>query len=154
MKTDFKIPELNKSQLITIGIAAAVVIAIIIVIAVKWQQLKAWIQTKQYEKTIDEQITKSELTLTTAQAQGIADKMYAAMNGAGTDEEVLYSAFESIETYSDLMLVIKCFGNRKGSWSWFRSESSLMQWIADDCSAKEIARINAILTSKNINFTF
>ncbi len=149
-----KIPEINKNQLITIGIAAVVLILIVVVVWINWAKLKSWIDEKRYEKTYDDQITKSDITLTAAQAQGLADKIYAALNGAGTDEKALYAAFEAINSYSDLMLVIKYFGQRKGSWNWFGDASSLSEWIASDCSAKEIATINTILAGKNINFTF
>ena len=148
------IPEINKGQLITLGIVVVAFVAVIVLVAVKWNQIKAWIRNKQIEKTYDEQIVKSEISLTAAQAQGVADKMYAAMNGPGTDFKNLYAAFAVINSYSDLMLVIKCFGQRKGSWNWFGSEASLMEWIAADCDAGEISKINALLASKNINFTF
>ena len=154
MNGKLNIPELNKNQLIFIGLIVVAVIAVIVVLWVNWGKLKAYIKTKQIEKTYDEQITSSELTLTTAQAQGLADKLYAAMDGPGTDEDAIYSAFNAMNSYSDLMLVMKLFGQKKSSWSLFGRESSLMEWIAADCSDTEIAKINAILASKDINFTF
>ena len=74
--------------------------------------------------------------------------MYYAMKGMGTNEENLYAAFQTIGSYSDLLLVMKYFSELAGDGK------SLLDWISDDCSSKEIAKINQILASKNINFSF
>lgn len=149
-----KFPELNKSQLILACSGTVIVVAIIIVIAVYWNKIKARIADRRLERSFDEQITASEVTITEQQAKALADKLYSAMDGGGTNEQKIYDVFEQINSYSDLMMVMKAFGTRKGWWNWWGSESGLAEWLNDDCSADEIAKINAILASKNINFSF
>jgi hypothetical protein len=148
------IPSLDKGQLLFLGICAAVAITVIVLLAVYWSKIKAYFTARRLEKSFEEQITPTEVTISQQQAQNIADKIYTAMDGAGTNETALYNAFEQINSYSDLMMVMKAFGKRKGSWSWFGGESGLVEWICNDCSNSEIAKINAILASKNIDFSF
>lgn len=148
------IPSLDKGQLFFLGTCAAFAIVVIVLLAVYWSKIKAYFTARRLERSFDEQITSSEVTISAQQAQNIADKIFSAMEGAGTNETALYNAFEQINSYSDLMMVMKAFGKRKGSWSWFGGESGLVEWINDDCSNAEIAKINAILASKNIDFSF
>lgn len=148
------IPELNKNQLIFVGICTAIVIVVIVLLAVYWNKIKARIADRRLERSFDEQIVASEVTMTQQQASALADKLYSAMDGSGTNEQKIYSVFDQINSYSDLMMVMKAFGERKGFWGWFGSKSGLVEWINDDCSNDEIAKINAILASKNINFSF
>lgn len=148
------IPSLDKGQLLFLGICAAIVIVVIVLMAVYWSKIKAYFTARRLERSYDEQIVVSDVTISQQQAQNIAEKIFAAMDGAGTNETALYNAFEQINSYSDLMMVMKAFGKRKGSWSWFGEESGLVEWINNDCSNSEIAKINAILASKNIDFSF
>lgn len=148
------IPELNKNQLIFVGICTAIVIVVIVLLAVYWSKIKARIADRRLERSFDEQIVVSEVTMTQQQASALADKLYSAMDGSGTNEQKIYSVFEQINSYSDLMMVMKAFGERKSFGGWFGSKSGLVEWINDDCSSDEIAKINAILASKNINFSF
>ncbi len=149
-----KIPELNKSQIIWACGGAVALIGVTIIIAVSWNKIKARIADRKLERTFDEQITVSEVTITELQASAMADKLYSAMDGSGTNEQKIYDVFEQLNTYSDLMMVMKAFGTRKGWWNWWGSESGLVEWINDDCSSDEVAKINAILAGKNINFSF
>lgn len=144
---NLNIPELNKNQLLFLGVAAVVLIAVVAIVWVNWAKLKSWVQTKRIERDYDNQITKSDLTLTNQQAKAIAGKMYNAMKGWGTDEENLFAAFRQIDTYSDLVLVMKYFSDQSGG-------DNLADWVSDDCNSKEIATINRILANKNINFVF
>lgn len=143
-----KIPELNKNQLIFLGVALVLVIAVVVVVWINWGKLKSWVSSKQEAAYYDRQIVKSDITLTDQQAKAVASKMYYAMKGLGTNEENLYAAFQTIGSYSDLLLVMKHFSELAGDGE------SLPDWISDDCSSKEIAKINQILASKNINFSF
>ena len=149
-----KIPELNKQQLAFIGVAAAVIGIIIVLLAVYWGKIKAHIESNRLARAYDDEIRKTDLTLSELQAKGIADKLFVAMDGPGTDTQALYSAFQQIQTYSDLMLVMKQFGTQKGTYDWFGGAQSLIEWIADDCSKREIEKINAILAGKGINYVF
>lgn len=149
-----KLPEFNNRQLIALGIGAAIVIVIIVLLAVYWNKIRARIADSRLERSFEQQITASEVTLTEFQAKSLADRLYSAMEGAGSNEDKIYSVFNEINSYSDLMMVMKAFGERKGFWNWFGSKSGLVEWINDDCSNDEIAKINAILASKNINFSF
>ena len=142
-----KIPEINKNQLIFLAVVLVVVAVVVTVVWVNWSKLKTWIAGKKAAADYDRQIVKSDVTLSYQQARAVASKMYNAMKGLGTNEENLYAAFRMIGSYSDLVLVMKYFGE-------ITDDESLADWISDDCTSKEIAKINQILASKNINFSF
>lgn len=143
-----KIPELNKNQLIFLGVALVLIIAVVVVVWVNWNKLKSWVSSKQEAADYDRQIIKSDVTLTDQQAKAIASKMYYAMKGIGTNTENLYASFRMLGSYSDLVLVMKYFSEVAGEGE------SLADWISDDCNSNEIAKINSILASKSINFSF
>lgn len=143
-----KIPELNKNQLVFLAVCTVVIAIVVAVVYFYGRKIKAWFVGRKVERSYDVEIHETELTISAQQAHAIASKMYYAMKGPGTNEDNLYSAFRQIENYSDLMLVMKSFGTMAGEGE------TLPEWIADDCSSKEIAIINGILASKNINFAF
>ena len=63
-----KLPEFNNRQLITFGIGAAIVIVIIVLLAVYWNKIRSRIADRRLERSFEQQITASEVTLTEFQA--------------------------------------------------------------------------------------
>ena len=104
------------------------------------------IKNKELAKELDNEVTVENVTRTEAQLNADAAKLYQAMKGVGTDEEAIYAVFQTISTRSDVLRLISAFGLRDGM--------TLGEWISDDCSAGEIAKINQILADKDINYQF
>lgn len=86
------------------------------------------------------------MTLTPSQVNTMVSGLYAAMKGMGTDEEAIYSIFRQMRSRSDLMEVIKAFGERDGE--------NLAQWLISELSHKEISKVNQILATNNIKYSF
>ena len=106
-----------------------------------------WVLTFLLIKGIaNAEIKDTDVTLTPSELSNLADRLYSAMSGPGTDEEAVYAAFRLLRTRSDLMSLIKAFGVRKGE--------TLPQWLTGDLSRREIEKLNAILVSNRINYSF
>lgn len=94
----------------------------------------------------NKELDVNQLTLTTQQLHTICEKLYDAMSGFATDEDAIYDAISMCETRSDLMAVIATFGVKDGQ--------TLAEWLYDDLDGSELAHLNAIISSKNINYKF
>lgn len=102
--------------------------------------------TNEVVNKANQEIDTAKLTLTNVQLNTIVEKLYKAMSGIGTDLDGVYSAFEMVNTRSDVLAVIGNFGMKDGE--------SLSEWLYGDLSQDEINHVNAILASKNINYQF
>lgn len=94
----------------------------------------------------NQEMDVNQLTLTTQQLHTICEKLYDAMSGFATGEDAIYDAISMCETRSDLMAVIATFGVKDGQ--------TLAEWLYDDLDGSELAHLNAIISSKNINYKF
>jgi len=94
----------------------------------------------------NQEMDVNQLTLTTQQLHTICEKLYDAMSGFATDEDAIFDAISMCETRSDLMAVIATFGVKDGQ--------TLAEWLYDDLDGSELAHLNAIISSKNINYKF
>jgi hypothetical protein len=98
-------------------------------------------------KELNESIASGvPLSFSETQYQNMSDTLYAAMNGVGTNEGAIFGVFESVKNISDVLKLIDVFGLKKGE--------NLGQWLKDDLSTSEIAKINNTLKSKGINYQF
>jgi hypothetical protein len=59
----------------------------------------------------------------------LSDKLYDAMEGAGTNEESVYSVFKSLKTASDFCALVDRFNKDYGS------KGDLIEWLDDDFDA-------------------
>ncbi len=80
-----------------------------------------------------------------AQSKAIAEAIYKAVKGIGTDEKAIYDAFQSSYISSDdnLNRVILAFGSRDGM--------DMQQWLRDDLNASDMRKVNQILADRGIN---
>lgn len=102
--------------------------------------------TKRAKQNIDIYTTSTVgATITPLQATAIAQKIASAWGFFNDDENGIYQAFEAINNYQDLILVMRAY-NYKGQ--------TLATSITRYMNTKEINRINEILFRKGINFKF
>lgn len=141
---------MNPINLKKYAIITAIVIVLLVVVIFAGVKIKNVISDKiKEQKQVDEAnkgIDEDKLSTTTSQYNTIVSKLYTAMKGIGTDEEAIYSAFNSLQTYSDLMQVMSNFGVKDGM--------VLREWLQSELNINEIEKVNNILAAKSINYTF
>jgi hypothetical protein len=93
-----------------------------------------------------------------SQYQAFSNKIVAAANDCGTDEDAIYTVFKALKNEADLQKLIASFGIRKykGCFSSYFGfeERSLGGLLTYELSDSEIKELNKILASKKINFSF
>lgn len=82
----------------------------------------------------------------------LADDLEAAMKGAGTREDTVYSVFGQMKSNADCEALIEAFGKRKYSNS--RGKLNLYSWISAELKRKEREKINTTLRNKHITYSF
>ena len=76
----------------------------------------------------------------------LASDLYAAMKGAGTREDEVFSIFERyIKTNADLERLVTAFDKRKGKY--------LATWLQDELNNKEETKLNQMLRDNGIGFS-
>ncbi len=163
MKSAEIIKKLGSKQVII----SAVVIFIIIILAVLLIKfVPKLLKRSQEEKEKDayrSSIDPQKVTLTPADFVSMANALDAAFNYVfGTDEEVIYSVFERLNTKDDLFSLMDAFGRKRSDVytrvlapigaTW--EEADLTRWINDELDSSEKAKVNQILASKGIAFKF
>jgi len=95
---------------------------------------------------IDDLDASQGQTISGYRATELANKIYRAVKGTGTDEAAIYAAFNSIKTTGDVYAIVSAFG--------VKDNMTLSEWLYDDLSNGEINKINKILTAKGITYQF
>jgi len=100
-------------------------------------------------------------TLSEDKMKELANKMFAAFNGYGTDvngNNGLINLFAAIKNNDDLMGVIAAYGIREissGSWNPLSNfKGNLPETIADELSDSEITKINSVLVKSGVTIRF
>lgn len=128
------------------------IVLVIIVLVVFWNRIKAAFQSlvnkganvtalNEHEAETGEHPTLSTVTYT-----ALANKLYQAFKGLGTDEDAIYKVFNQLNNTADILKLVSVYGIKDGhdlDW-WMRSE--LNRW--------ELKKVNAILSNKSIAYQF
>jgi len=84
--------------------------------------------------------------MSSSTAEGIADELYDAMYGGGTDEDAVYDAFMEIDSIVNLSKVNDEFGTKKGAWNPLGTFSgNLKEWVEDELTSGEENRVKNII---------
>ena len=141
---------MNKDLLLKYGMIAIVVLIIFFVVWNRFGKSKQETEDANKERDIvnevNNAITTSNVTLSQVQLNTLADKIYKAVKGSGTDEKSIYDAMRTLETKDDVLALIKTFS--------VRDSMTLREWLYDDLNNSEISKINDIFLSKGISFSF
>lgn len=141
---------MNKDLLLKYGMIAIVVLIMFFVVWNRFGKSKQETEDANKQRDIANEvnnaITTSNVTLTQVQLNTLADKIYNAVKGAGTDEKSIYDAMRTLQTKDDVLALIKTFS--------VRDSMTLREWIYDDLNNSEVSKINDILLSKGISFSF
>ena len=117
---------------------------------------------QQNQATTDElvqlQSQGQKPTLTKVQQLALANKMFTAMDGYGTDKTTLFQALVSIPTYLDLLGVMQAYGVREISSGTGNPEpnfkGTLSAALVSELSTADLQAINMVLAKKGIKFKF
>lgn len=141
---------MNKDLLLKYGMIAIVVLIIFFVVWNKFGKSKSETEEKEKKGNLNEEINKeinlNNVTLTQVQLNTLSDKIYKALKGIGSDEKSVYDAIRTLQTKNDVLALIKTFS--------VRDSMTLREWLYDDLNNSEISKINEILLSKGISFSF
>lgn len=129
---------------ITIALVVLTIVIILVVVFTKKSRSKEK-ENKEYEKDLNEDIKGGSVTLSSARAKQIADSIYTAVKGFGTDEEAIYSALMNIKTNADFQYVVQKFG--------IRDDETMIQWLTGDLSSSERKQCNEILSGNGVTIT-
>lgn len=86
-----------------------------------------------------------KLTHPKSKYKDLANKLYAAMEGIGTDENAVFQVFSNIGNDRDFIELSSAFGIRK--------DEDLTAWLASDLSSGKRAELNKYLRSRNIKYS-
>lgn len=84
--------------------------------------------------------------------KSMATKLFDAMDGYGTDEDVIFEQFDKLKNDVDFIKLDKAFGVRTASDNLFGmiEPTDMKGWIRDDLSPALIANLNARLKSNGV----
>lgn len=133
----------------TIGIFLVIAIVLIVVF---WGKIKGLFESLVNKSALNNELqehiqeTGESLTLSNATFNMLANKLYTAMKGVGTDEDTIFSVFGQINNTADMLKLVAVFGTRDGE--------TLDQWIRGDLGYFEINKLNRLLSNKGIAYSF
>lgn len=162
-----KLPKYTKEQKTTFYITAALALGAYLLfkktggIATSIKKFTGQQTTEEISKstTADLKILNQKgvkATYYTSQYVLFADKLYNAMITSNpfdpTDEEAIYGVMRLMKNDVDINLLVKSFGTRRMEFSL--KGGGLAAFLQDDLDAKELAKVNKILSDNNINYRF
>jgi len=125
------------------------IIVIIIAIVFGIRYIRKFIKKRKNQAALnelDKDINVSKLTYQLSYYGIWAKDLFNAMDGMGTNEQVIYDVFKKMQTKDDVLQLITAFG--------VEDEETLTQWIVSELGDSERATLNRLLTDKNINYQF
>lgn len=144
-----EVKDINVKKIAIIG---GIAVVSIIVIVLLWNWLKAKLSDTMTEAQLNEvnklEITPTDVTVTGSQMQSLISKLKAAFGrwGWGTDEDAIYEVFETVNSRSDILTLIKEFGVVDGH--------TLTEWLNKELNTSERDHLQQIIAAKGINYQF
>lgn len=134
-----------------IVIGAFIVVAIIILV-IFWSRIKNLFANLMNRSAATSQLndvteqTGEYPTMGNATYYTLANQVYNACKGFGTDEDAIYNVFNQMNNTADVYKLIQVFGTK--------DNKTLPMWIRGDLNRWEIKNLNNILANKGINYAF
>jgi hypothetical protein len=137
-----KLPDKLKMALVITGGIVGLIVLWMVIIRVK-AKAQAFIQRQQNQAEVD-QLENQGLQRTYADAEykRMADVMYEAMDGLGTDEEAVSNQISLLRNDLDYLALDSAFGIRDGY--------DMGEWIRGDFSGSWINKFNNIMNSNGL----
>jgi len=145
-----KLSDLTPGKVITWAI---IIIVVIIIIWFAYRKIQKGIQAakdNQLVNATDSAIVSNALTYTQADYKAFADKLFSAMDGAGTGESSINEVIGQLRTKSDWYALIRAFGVRKSTSIFSGYSGNLVQWLNDELDDGERKAVNDVLNKFNV----
>jgi hypothetical protein len=98
-------------------------------------------------------VEESNLSLSQGDINLIAQELYNAMKGVGTDEDAIVSLFNRLSTKDDLLAVMKRFGTPEyGSWWLGHKYLDLTGWLKEELSGEPLNAVRNVFLNYGIPF--
>jgi hypothetical protein len=134
-----------------------VVIIIVVIIWIARNSIRGYVEGAQnaIQNVSEEQALNNagiKATYTNSQYKAMADTLYSAMDGYGTDEEPIFNTFKKLKNDVDFVRLDDAFGVREASDNLFGmlAPADMRTWLKDDLGEAEIKTLNAKLKSQGI----
>ena len=138
-----------------------VVLIVIILLWILWNRTKGTIQGWGTALQAGGEISQLEAaglkaTYTANQYKSMANNLFDAMDGFGTDTETIYTVFKKLQNDIDFIKLDAAFGVRTATDNLFglMEAEDLSGWIKDDLSQTEITKLNNQLRNQGISKQF
>lgn len=127
-------------------ILAGIIVGVIVLAVVVWK-IKARLQafkeaTQNQAETAALEAQGMTLSYSKNEYEGMANKLYVAMDGWGTDEDAILEVFERINNDLDFLELDSAFGSKDGY--------SMLEWLQGDISQYYFDKINNMLNSNGV----
>ncbi len=130
---------MNKKTItyIGFGLVALVVVVLLIVFLNRLRPKKSIVD--------DIAVDTSKLTYSDTEYKLMANQLYTAMKGAGTDEAAILRVCQRMQNVDDWNAVVKAFGTKSSSNWVYKFSGTLYDWLQDELSEREMRKVNEIL---------
>jgi len=165
------LPRWSKGVVAVVGVAAIALVGYSIYAGSKRRRdLKEASKASEEAKVEISELARSGVnpSYSPSQYEVFSQKLVQAMDSCGTSEESVYSVFRYMKNKADVLSLISAFGVRYYqpcassnpiSYSkWLFNDKAygggLATWLEYDLTSSEIKKINDILASNNIQYSF
>jgi len=135
------------------------VVFVLILVWVTWNYfdaqkdlVKSQIRNKAEIDKLADQGVKPSYPMSKYQTWG--NVLFNAMDGSGTDEEVIIKIFSYQKNDADIIELSKAFGLRKGTYTPLSDPTDLKTWLRDDLDESLVKQINEQLSRQGITKKF
>jgi hypothetical protein len=134
-----------KDKIVNVVLILIVLVAVYFIVRYAYKQLKDTLFSGEKNELKKEIESGSKLSYSNFEYNNMAKILQAAMEGAGTDNDTIYSIFYKMNTRADVLQLVVAFATREGE--------NLSQWLRSEWFLS-VDKINEILTSKGIDYSF
>ena len=98
---------------------------------------KDWSENET-SNALGKEVDKKDLTFQDSHYLAMADQLFIAMEGAGTDPDSILEVLSSLETPSDWFLLVKEFGTKENTTLWWSERQNLIEFFGSELSNSDL----------------
>ena len=133
-----------KDKIVNVVLILVALVALYFAVRFVWGQIKGAFSGEA--QALRNQLNSGEkLSYQKYEYNNMADSLFTAMKGLGTDTDTIYNIFYRMNNKADVLQLVVSFGVRKGE--------NLQQWMQGETKLS-ISKINNILATKGIDYRF
>lgn len=144
--------NINLDTIKKYGIYAVIAIIIVITLVFIYKITKKFLTNElnaaQQEHINSKEIDTKEITIPRSELNNLVAKLKTAFGSYGyaTDEKMVYSVFETLNSRSDVLALANAFG--------IVDDHTLAEWMNKELTNSELEHVQEILSSKGIVYQF